>query len=417
MFNLGNVLRLAIAPALAIAAIGVVSSTPAFAADHGDAPLAKANVPLDINDVYAFEGEGDNVVFVMTVNPLTMPGASPSFDSAGLYQFKIDNDGDAVADVAYNVTFSAAGGDGAQTATVKRAGGTDAGSLSDDGAEVLSGETTVGTGTPVVTDDGGRTLFAGLRDDPFFFDLNAFRAGLKFRDPGNDFFKGTNISAIVLEVPQDDFLDGSSTEAGVWGVTSKAGSVIDRMGRPAIATVFIPADQKDAFNNTRPDQDVERWKDTVVASLNSLNSDPALADALLPDILTFDTSMPMGFLNGRALADDVIDAELQLITGNDAATDNVDANDRPFGSAFPYLASPNTAMPPTPVPGAPTPGAGATMPSGAASPTRPTGVVAPDTGTGDGTDGGASATLWIVLAVAGVAVVLAGGATALRARR
>jgi hypothetical protein len=127
--------------------------------------------------------------------------------------------------------------------------------------------------------------------------------------------------------------------------------------------------------------------------------------------------MPMNFLNGRALADDVIDAELQLITGNSAASDNVDANDRAFGSAFPYLAAPNTAMAPTPIPGAPTPPAGATMPSGAASPTRPTGVVAPDTGTGGGSGSDDSATIWIVLGIAGAAMVLAGGATALRVRR
>lgn len=415
MIGSNRLLRLALAPAIAIAAMAAFAGSAALAADHGDAPLTKANVALDINDIYAFEGDGDNVVFAMTVNPLTMPGDTPAFDASGLYQFKIDNDGDAVADVAYNVTFRAADADGVQAVTVKRAEGAAAGNLSDSGSTIISGETTVGTASPNVIEDDGRTLFAGLRDDPFFFDLNAFRAGLAFRDPGNDFFKGTNVSAIVLEVPGDDFLDGASSEAGVWGVTSKGGSVIDRMGRPAIATVFIPADQKDAFNNTTPDQDVARWKDTVVAALNSLGSDPALADALLPDILTFDTSMPMGFLNGRALADDVIDAELQLITGNAAATDNVDANDNTFLAAFPYLAAPNTGTAPTPVPVAPTaPASGSPVPQATA--TRSTGVTAPDTGTGDGAAGGVDATIWLVVALAGAAVVLTGGAIAARAR-
>jgi hypothetical protein len=187
--------------------------------------------------------------------------------------------------------------------------------------------------------------------------------------------------------------------------------VIDRMGRPAIATVFIPADKKDAFNNTKPVDDMAMWKSTVVASLNGLGSDPALADALLPDILTFDTSKPMNFLNGRALADDVIDAELQLVTGNSAATDNVDANDNAFISAFPYLAVPNTAPAPTPVPGN-TPQAMAP----AATPTARTGIAAPNTGTGDGT-GGDNAVMWIVLGIAGVAVLAAGAVLATRARR
>ena len=191
----------------------------------------------------------------MTVNPLTMPGDAPTFDSAGLYQFRIDNNGDAVPDVTYNVTFSAADSSGQQTATVKKATGSAADTLASSGSALISGKTTAGTNAPVVTSSGNTKLFAGLRDDPFFFDLNAFKAGLAFRNPGNNFFKGLNVSGIVLEVPATDFERSGSTSAGVWAVTSKAGSVIDRMGRPAINTVFVPADQKDAFNNTKPVDD------------------------------------------------------------------------------------------------------------------------------------------------------------------
>jgi hypothetical protein len=51
-------------------------------------------------------------------------------------------------------------------------------------------------------------------------------------------------------------------------------------------------------------------------------------------------SQPTGFLNGRRLSDDVITAELGLIFGSNAALndDHVDANDRSFLGAFPYLA-------------------------------------------------------------------------------
>jgi hypothetical protein len=272
---------------------------------------------------------------------------------------------------------------------------------------VLSGN----TGENV--EDGGVSLFAGLRDDPFFFDLNAFKAGLAFRNPGNNFFAGLNVSAIVVEVPASDFLASGSTGAGVWGVTSRGGDVIDRMGRPAIATVFIPEGQKDAFNATTPDQDVAMWKSTVVASLESLGSDPALADALLPDVIAFDTAMPLTFLNGRALADDVIDAELQLITGNPAASDNV-ANDSTFLGSFPYLGEANTAPAPTPVP-VDTPAAQPSAP--AATATSPSGIAAPDTGTGDGSGDGMGAMLWIVLAAVAGIVVLGGGIAAARARR
>ena len=399
----------------AMAAVLVGGFGPTSGADHGDAPLAKANHPEDLADVYAFAGGGSGtVVLAMTVNPLTMPGDTPTFDSAGLYQFRIDNNGDAVPDVTYNVTFSAADSSGQQTATVKKATGSAADTLASSGSTLISGKTTAGTNAPVVTSSGNTKLFAGLRDDPFFFDLNAFKAGLAFRNPGNNFFKGLNVSGIVLEVPATDFERSGSTSAGVWAVTSKAGSVIDRMGRPAINTVFVPADQKDAFNNTKPVDDAATWKSTFVATLNSLHADTAIADALLPDILTFDTSKPLTFLNGRALTDDVIDAELQLITGNPAATDNV-TNDSTFLTTFPYLGAPNTAPAPTPIPAT-----AATTPAGAASPvaaapTLPTGVTAPNTGTGDSM-GGSNYTLWLTIALGVAAFAFAAGGFAIRRR-
>lgn len=401
---------------LALGAVAVAGFGPASGADHGDAPLVKANHAEDLADVYAFAGSGNDVVFAMTVNPLAMPGEAPLFDSAGLYQFRIDNNGDAVPDVTYNVTFAAAGSDGTQAVTVKKATGAGADTLSNSGTNVIAGKTTAATAGAHVNSSGGVKLFAGLRDDPFFFDLNAFKAGLAFRNPGNNFFKGLNASAIVLELPASDFLASGKTAAGVWAVTSKGGSVIDRMGRPAIATVFIPADKKDDFNNTKPADDVAMWKSTLVAGLNGLHSDPKLADALLPDILTFDTSKPWGFLNGRQLQDDVIDGELQLITGNSAATDSV-ANDSTFSTDFPFVGSPNTAPAPTPIAAA-----AATATSGSApapmTPAKPAGVVsAPSTGTGDSQGGGFDTSMWLIVGLSAAAVALAGGAVAVRNRK
>ena len=58
-----------------------------------------------------------------------------------------------------------------------------------------------------------------------------------------------------------------------------------------------------------------------------------------------------GYPNGRRLADDALDISLQAVEGAAvsgvvkalAAGDRVDANDRAFGTSFPYLALPNTA--------------------------------------------------------------------------
>ncbi|GGS94720.1 DUF4331 domain-containing protein [Nonomuraea spiralis] len=57
---------------------------------------------------------------------------------------------------------------------------------------------------------------------------------------------------------------------------------------------------------------------------------------------------PQGFPNGRRLADDVVDIELQAVAGAAVTgklvpglTDKVDTNDKPFGRTFPYIPLPS----------------------------------------------------------------------------
>jgi hypothetical protein len=119
----------------------------------------------------------------------------------------------------------------------------------------------------------------------------------------------------------------------------------DRFGLPAIATVFIPSSQKDAYNAGQPANDPAEFSDEVVAVLTAFGhpNPSGLAAALLPDIQPVNTAQPSGFLNGRRLQDDVITAELGLIFGSNAALndDHVDQNDKPFLAAFPYFAPPH----------------------------------------------------------------------------
>jgi hypothetical protein len=120
---------------------------------------------------------------------------------------------------------------------------------------------------------------------------------------------------------------------------------VERFGLPAIATVFIPSDQKDAYNQAAPAGDRATFRQFVVAVLTAFgNPDPdGLADALQPDIQPINTSQESGFLNGRRLQDDAITVELGLIFGANADLndDHVDANDRAFLTSFPYLAAPH----------------------------------------------------------------------------
>ena len=121
----------------------------------------------------------------------------------------------------------------------------------------------------------------------------------------------------------------------------------DRFGLPAIATVFIPTDMKDAYNQAAPSGDVANYKSLIVAKLMAFGQDATsangLASALAPDIQPIDVTQPSGFLNGRKTSDDVITAELGLIFGSTAALndDHVDANDKAFLTTFPYLAGPH----------------------------------------------------------------------------
>ncbi|TMM43816.1 MAG: DUF4331 domain-containing protein [Actinobacteria bacterium] len=187
---------------------------------------------------------------------------------------------------------------------------------------------------------------------------------------------------------------------------------VSRLGNPLVNEVVIPAGLKDAFNSLSPDKDagipavVQRVTDPEVpklidaiyhvpappaprndlaeifltgittkaggpikADLNSqLNNMDVDASKFRPsEMLRLNLSVPVtknpnrlgvlggdlqGFPNGRRLADDVVDIELQALEGAAqtgklvdalAAGDKVDANDNAFGDTFPYLALPNTA--------------------------------------------------------------------------
>src|SRR3989441_3815275 len=197
------------------------------ASDHKDSALLAADHAADIADVYTFRSpvNPDNVVLVMTVSGFIPPSEASTtfFDPNVLYQWKIDNDGDAVEDLVIQAFVTGTGGHQVMhfrgPAAPAATGTTD--------RVVLGPETaTVGVSNgaaPIVASRGGMTVFAGVRDDPFFFDLVQFKkiiAGeaTAFRNPGVDTFAGFNVLAIVAEVPSS-LLGGQ--KLGVWGTTSR----------------------------------------------------------------------------------------------------------------------------------------------------------------------------------------------------
>ena len=91
-----------------------------------------------------------------------------------------------------------------------------------------------------------------------------------------------------------------------------------------------PLVRRHAYNETKPRKDQKAFSEFL----------GQFSGVLLPDILTVDTTNPQGFmvLNGRQLADDVIDIELSLL-GATPPGDCVDENDVTFSQVFPYLAA------------------------------------------------------------------------------
>ena len=341
----------------AAAVIAVVASAPlgSRAADHLDAPNLATREDADINDVYVFQASAPGrTAIAVTTSPAAGVIGPIDYATNVRYKINVDRNGDAVEDLAYVLDFSAPAG-GSQAYTVTRYTGANARSLRQG--------VTLGGGQRGVTNSlkGDGLVFAGLRADPFFFDLNAFKhvvLGLTngrtgFCDQpgpaGIDFFASFNTDAIVLELPNDSLSD-SGGAIGVWATTldRASGTMLDQMGRPAINTVFnhTVAD-KEAFNATPPSQQPTsgNFRNNVITTLETLGlyspaNAGAIADILLPDVLTYTVgTAAAGPLNGRAPADDVINVELGLVTQGGITTDCVGPHT--YLSTFPYLNVPH----------------------------------------------------------------------------
>ncbi|MEZ5333043.1 MAG: DUF4331 family protein [Thermoanaerobaculia bacterium] len=288
---------------LSLAVLLVPASRAADHLDSSGLTPPGGDVRLDITDIYAFRSPecSDCTVFVAGLNPLTDPGVSAAFAKKGSYKFRVDTDGDAVQDMTFDVKFGRQNDRGIQRFKIKLR---EANGPSATIVRRRDGRTTPVEEEPfAIQGKRGIRVFAGMADDPFFFDLPGF-LDLDFcaTDPAPDTFAGTNVSVLVLEVP-NAVLTGNGNNIGLWVETWRGGHQIDRMGRPAINTVFIPtnplepdeASMKDAYNANDPAWDRMKFRGEVLDTLEIFygagSPDAAgLADFLLPDILTLDVT-------------------------------------------------------------------------------------------------------------------------------
>jgi hypothetical protein len=242
---------------------------------------------------------------------------------------------------------------------------------------------------------GGATTFAGQADDPFFADLRVFDLlyGGNLSEVGRDTLKGYNVNTIALQVPNALIRESAGQPVvGIWSTTQRRTAQgyyaqVSRLGNPLVNEVVNPQKDKDRFNASQPWYDAQFLKnvtdpelpklieaiykikapagprndlvDVFLKGVKGLNQPPGVRAA---EELRLNTSIKpsahpkrlgvldgdnAGFPNGRRLADDVIDAALQVMEGELVGSKNdlgdaVDKNDKGFEKYFPYVAEPTS---------------------------------------------------------------------------
>ena len=393
--HLPRTYRLALTPLIIVALVFGnlgMGSLEVYGADHGDGPNASNDAAGDLNDLYAFldPNRNDDIVVIVTLRGFIAPGENANFgqfDPRILTAIELDLNGDAVAEGFVAIQFSPqASRTTPQTATVTvlNAAGASTG-FSFTAPTTISTTAAVAPVQTVTTLPSGIKFFAGMTDDPFFFDIPAFGAFVSSvlsgnPDPsrltrGRDSFAGYNTMAIAMSFPRS-LLPASVSRLGIGartfrvnGTVGQPGFVVieqlDREGLPAVNVALTPFAVKNAYNVASPAQDAAgQFAGGIVSTLQALGTSAANINLLAGlavtngDLLRLNlntsntgagggTNPAAAFPNGRRLRDDVIDTLLNIITNGVITTgDNVNANEKPFQDQFPFLALPHQPFPP-----------------------------------------------------------------------
>jgi Domain of unknown function (DUF4331) len=334
---------------------------------HFDTPTAREDPRINLCDFYLFGRTPGTVTMALTVNPDAGVGGPDTFREEGLYSFRFDLNADTREDVTFKIRFGKVTHSGddehrhAQSFEVRRAIGQIA-SRGVDGELLVGGR----TGQIAMTESGIRA-FAGLAPDLFAGDaaaLGVFRNALyneeKFAPEAfqnrKNFFAGRNVTAIVLEVPNR--LIGSG-QVRAWATVSLHGHApevqVSRWGLPLITNFFMPdMKMREDYNRAAPAEDLPRFSSQIsqivekVTRLANSTSNPAeyakqfvarVCPTTLPYTLDSEALFEVAGFNGRALADDVMDVMLSLIT-NTPLGDGVAPDQRRMRAEFPYFGEP-----------------------------------------------------------------------------
>lgn len=305
----------------AISAIVEFAPPQAQASSHREAPAISQDPAADNTDTYIFRSPDSPGTITLVANfyPYEGPAGGPNFYRFGdnvVYEFHIDNDGDARDEITYQFRFRT-------TILNKNTFLYNTGTLNDPNtyanwtlrqtynvSRVISGlgSTQIGKNleTPpsyvgthsissyaplrnaaIYTIDSNIKVFAGQRADPFFgdvgsiFDLLTIRGGIPagFSSGGHNSFAYYNVQTIALQVPINKLTachcvpssgDFHNDVIGFWASASRrnldnAGlTQVSRLGLPLVNEVVIPMSMKDKFNATKPLNDVANFAGPVV---------------------------------------------------------------------------------------------------------------------------------------------------------
>ncbi len=336
---------------------------------HLDSPIARQDVRLDITDLYVFRGETGTVFAINVCHSLGKPTV-PGYHPEGMYEFKVDLNGDAVEEATYRLTFDERDAQGNQRYTVRRLRGKEATDPHAAGTVIAQGTTDQAVTTP-----SGVRVWAGHAGDPFWIEPtvlhavgHAFQDGTKVDLAGWDpskatnFFAGQTVYAIVLELPDSELLAGAGDKRriGVWAVATLATDAggwrsINRIGLPMIPPLFAQynEDLGNRLNAGHPSEDFATYGDVlakkmaaVVAAYGTAEDPNAygekIAHRLFPNMLpyTVGTEASLGFVewNGRTLTDNApnvmfstaANTPIQLGIGKESVTSKPRKN-------FPYV--------------------------------------------------------------------------------
>ncbi len=304
---------------------------------HLDSPIARQDVRLDITDLYVFDGQTGTVFVINVCHSLGNPPV-PGYHPEGMYEFKIDLNGDAVEDLTYRFVFAERDAEGRQSFVLTRLTGAGAADPFAAGRTIASGsadETVIG--------DHGVRAWTGRAGDPFWIEPDvlhavghAFQDGTKVQlgdwtpDRATNLFAGHTVHAIVLEVPGDQ-LESTASDGriGAWAVASlrtDAGGwrSINRVGLPMIHPLFTQynEDLGNQLDAGDPADDFATYGETVISEVagvvgaygtaaDSRAYAERVAHMFLPNVQPDRVGTPAAFgfaeRNGRSLTDNAPD--------------------------------------------------------------------------------------------------------------